>query len=281
MQVAVVDYKSKNAGKELTDSFIHTGFAVLKNHSIDKAEVDNLYSLWQAFFDSKEKYDYMFDEEKQDGFFPFEKSETAVGAEVPDLKEFYHAYTWGRLPENLREPTLSMYHQLDSLACDLLELIEEHTPEKIRKGFSVPLKEMVRDNPRTLFRILHYPPLPESVPAGAVRAAPHEDINLITLLLAATDSGLQVKDSQGNWLDVPCEHGMIAINIADMLQLASNYYYKSTTHRVINPVGEAAKRSRLSMPLFLHARDEVKLSPEKTATEYRMERLREIGLVES
>ncbi|MCW5590261.1 MAG: isopenicillin N synthase family oxygenase [Legionellales bacterium] len=281
MEVAVVDYQSKNAASEFTHSIKHTGFAVLKNHLIDKASVDRLYQLWETFFNSDDKYQYRFNPETQDGFFPFEHSETAKGYNVRDLKEFFHAYPWGQMPDFLREETLEMYQRLNNLAIELLDWIEKNTPDEIRQKLSMPLSDMVKNNPRTLFRILHYPPLPDNVPEGAVRAAAHEDINLITLLLAATETGLEVKDAEGQWHTVPCDHGMIAVNAGDMLQLATEYYYRSTTHRVINPQGEAAKRSRFSMPLFLHARDDVLLAENKTATQYRLERLKELGLIKS
>jgi len=63
-----------------------------------------------------------------------------------------------------------------------------------------------------------------------------------------------------------------------MLQMATGGYFRSTTHRVVNPTGEVARRPRLSMPLFLHPRPEVRLSDTHTAGEYLEERLREIGL---
>ena len=112
-----------------------------------------------------------------------------------------------------------------------------------------------------------------------MRAAAHGDINMLTLLPAATAGGLQVKDAQGNWLDVPIKPNWIIVNVADMLQECTGYYYKSTTHRVLNPTGEAAKKSRLSMPLFLHPRDDVQLSARHTGKSYRAERYKELGLV--
>jgi isopenicillin N synthase-like dioxygenase len=63
-----------------------------------------------------------------------------------------------------------------------------------------------------------------------------------------------------------------------MLQLCSKHYYHSTSHRVINPSGEAAQRSRYSIPLFLHPRDDVLLAPNFTAKDYLMERLKELGV---
>ena len=112
-----------------------------------------------------------------------------------------------------------------------------------------------------------------------MRAAAHEDINLLTLLPAATAKGLEVKDANGKWQEVPCDPTAIVVNAADMLQMASQNYYPSTTHRVVNPDGIEAKKSRLSMPLFLHPRDEVMLADNFTANDYRLQRLREIGLL--
>ena len=63
-----------------------------------------------------------------------------------------------------------------------------------------------------------------------------------------------------------------------MLQEASGGFYKSTTHRVVNPSGEGARRSRVSIPLFLQPRPEVVLSERYTAESYLDERLRQLGV---
>jgi isopenicillin N synthase-like dioxygenase len=137
---------------------------------------------------------------------------------------------------------------------------------------------MVDGSAQTLLRVLHYPPLGGDEEEGAVRAAAHEDINLITLLVAATAPGLQLRDARGDWHDVPADPGTIVVNAGDMLQMATDGHYRSTSHRVVNPPAREASRSRLSMPLFLHPRKEVRLSDRHTAGSYLEERLREIGL---
>ncbi|MEY2907909.1 MAG: hypothetical protein RLZZ602_432, partial [Pseudomonadota bacterium] len=83
----------------------------------------------------------------------------------------------------------------------------------------------------------------------------------------------------GEWLDVPSDFGYLIVNIGDMLQEASGHYFPSTTHRVINPEGADASRSRISLPLFLHPRPDVQLSDRYTAHTYLQERLREIGVI--
>ena len=143
-----------------------------------------------------------------------------------------------------------MYQELQQLSVQLLQWIEEFLPIDVANALSMPLRDMIDASPNTLLRILHYPPLAHNYETDAVRAAPHEDINLITLLPAATSPGLQVQDTQGNWHEVSCDPGNIVVNVGDMLQLCTNQYYKSTTHRVINPDGEEKLTSRYSMLFF-------------------------------
>lgn len=78
----------------------------------------------------------------------------------------------------------------------------------------------------------------------------HEDINLMTVLPFAMALGLEIKDSQGNWHAMPWGSGMIVINSGDMLAHATQNYYKSTTHRVVNPELQR-NEARYAFLLFL------------------------------
>jgi hypothetical protein len=219
----------------------------------------------------------MFDLEKQDGYFPI-KSENAKGYSIKDIKEFYHIYTpWGRIPDNLSKNTLEIRHELKCIGNILLDCIDELTPKSIKKNFSIPLRNMVKDSDFNLLRVIHYPPIQEKDEKEALRAAAHEDINLITILLAGSKPGLQVKNNENKWIDVESDYGSLIVNIGDMLQECSNGYYPSTTHRVINPSSDE-NYSRYSMPFFLHPRNEVKLSKNYTASSYLQERLKQLGL---
>jgi len=277
MDVLQVRYGAKDTGKRLASSLKDTGFAVLCDHPISAGLVTETYEQWERFFADPAKHDYTFDPESQDGYFPL-RSENARGRIQKDLKEFFHVYPRTRLPEGVSERTRRLYDALGRLAAELLGLIEAHMPDAGRSRLSMPLPRMIDGSPHTLLRVLHYPPLAGDEEEGAVRAAAHEDINLITLLVAATAPGLQVCDTQGRWHDVPADPGTVVVNAGDMLQMATGGDYRSTPHRVVNPEGDEAFRSRLSMPLFLHPWPEVRLSDRHTAGSYLEERLREIGL---
>ena len=278
MQVQVIDYKSADAPQQFVQSLRDTGFGVLTNHPIKQSLVESIYKNWACFFNSSEKHNFAFDRQNQDGYFATEISETAKGHSQKDIKEYYHVYPWGHIPESLKEEILSYYQLTSTLAAELLDWVEQYGPRDIANGYSEPLSQMIKDTPNTLLRVLHYPPLTGNEATGALRAAAHEDINLLTILPAANAPGLQIQQQDGDWLDVPADFGNLIINIGDMLQEASAGYFPSTSHRVINPIGEDSKKARISLPLFLHPRSEVKLSAKHTQQSYLLERLKELGV---
>ncbi|CCN32908.1 putative Clavaminate synthase-like [Vibrio nigripulchritudo SO65] len=279
MKLETVDYRSPNAAEQFVKSLRETGFGVLSNHPIQKELVESIYENWYKFFTSEEKEQYQFNVETQDGYFPPSVSEVAKGHTVKDIKEYFHVYPWGQIPPSLKEQILDYYQQANTFAQELLGWVEEHAPQDVQEKFSIALSEMINGSEQTLLRVLHYPPMTGSEEPGAIRAAAHEDINLLTVLPAANEPGLQVLGKDGNWLDVPCDFGNLIINIGDMLQEASGGYFPSTTHRVINPTGEQQTHSRISLPLFLHPKPEVVLSERHTAGSYLTERLRELGVI--
>jgi isopenicillin N synthase-like dioxygenase len=278
MSLPVVDYTAKDAPQRFVQSLRETGFGILINHPIPQSLVNAIYQDWQVFFNSEDKHHFVFDAEKQDGYFSPDISETAKNHTIKDIKEYYHVYPWGRIPEALKDDILHYYQLASDLASELLDWVEKYSPEHVAENYSEALSNMIKDTPNTLLRVLHYPPLTGDEEVGAIRAAAHEDINLLTLLPAANEAGLQVKCQDGSWLDVPSDFGNLIINIGDMLQEASHGYFPSTTHRVINPSGKANSKSRISLPLFLHPRSEVKLSESHTQASYLLERLRELGV---
>lgn len=277
MYVAKVDFRDPNAAKIFSDSLRDSGFAVITHHPLDMNLINKVYKEWEGFFNSDYKHNYLFDRKTHDGYFPINISEKAKGYNDLDIKEYYHYHTWANLPAELSDNTKQLHGKMSAFAGILLGWLEANLPTEIAAGLSEPLSKMIIDSPNILLRILHYPPLQGTEAEGAVRAAAHEDINLITILPAATSAGLQVKDKQGNWLDVPCDPGSIVINSGDMLGECTRNYYKPTTHRVCNPKDASANQSRLSMPLFLHPRDEVVLSERHTRFSYWQERLAELG----
>ena len=278
-KILTVDFLSENAPKNFVRSLKDTGFAIIKNHPISKSLLKRVYSDWTDFFNSKNKQDYLFHKKNQDGYFPY-KSENAKGYQSKDLKEFFHIYPWGRYPHTIGDDTLEFYENIQYLGDELLDWIDYASPKHISKKFSIPLVDMVEDTKQNLLRVINYPPLKDLNTHGAIRAQEHADINLITLLVASTQPGLQVKNTKGKWVPLAPNAGELIVNTGDMLQECSGGYFPSTIHRVMNPSEKNKNKARLSMPLFIHPRDEVSLSDKYTAGGYLEERLKEIGLKE-
>ena len=60
-QIDIIDFTKENAKNKFVTSLKNTGFAVLNNHQIDINLINTTYNEWAIFFNSKDKYDYMFD----------------------------------------------------------------------------------------------------------------------------------------------------------------------------------------------------------------------------
>ncbi len=145
----------------------------------------------------------------------------------------------------------------------------------------------------SILRPIHYPPITDEPKDGAVRAAAHGDINLITLLMGAQGKGLQVQNHNGDWIDAMAQPDELMINVGDMLSRHTNNKLKSTIHQVVNPPRELWGTSRYSIPFFMHPVSDMPLDcleqcidathPKQfediTAGEYLNERLVELGLI--
>ena len=140
-----------------------------------------------------------------------------------------------------------------------LELPEDYFESRVKNGNSI-------------LRAIHYFPIadPDSLPEGAVRAAAHGDINLITLLMGASAEGLEVLRMDGKWIPITALPDQVVVNVGDMLDRLTNHKLKSTIHRVVNPPREKMGTSRYSIPFFMHPRSEMDLTclPSCVSTEY-------------
>ena len=135
-----IDFKSESAPKDFVKSLSTIGFAVIRNHGLDSDLISKTYQDWKGFFNSEIKHHYLFDLEKQDGYFPF-KSENAQGYDTKDLKEFFHIYRWGRYPKEISPVTQKIHQNLLNLGSKLLDYLDEYAPKSVRLKFSMKLSD--------------------------------------------------------------------------------------------------------------------------------------------
>ena len=280
MKVSMVDLNAADAQQLVTESLIKSGFAVVENHKIPVSELNELYEGWDNFFVNNNPDQYAADAESQTGYFSPHLAETAKGHEARDLKEYFHYWPGDVLPERVEKLTLHYYDAIFDLAKGVMAWLQANTSTTLWQSIDKPFEEYLSRN-QTLLRILRYPPLTGKEPPDAIRAGAHEDINLITMLPAASESGLQIKPKDfEDWIPVEAPPGSIVVNIGDMLQELTGGVIPSTTHRVVNPKGDAANKARLTAPVFCHPCPEMVLSDRYTAKSYLHERLSEINAEE-
>lgn len=276
--VAVVDMLSADADVAFGETLQQTGFAVLRNSPLDQVRLARMDEGWRAFFLGGDKSAYLAVENptsgNSTGYIPPQVSETAVGHGVKDLKEFYHIAPGARFPPGLEADAVAWIDEALALGRRLLGWVETLFADVLPEGLQGRLGSSL-SREHSLLRVLHYPPLDGNEPAGAVRAAAHEDINMLTVLPLSREPGLQVLRRDGQWNDVPGEPGDVVINAGDMLQEASGGRLPSTTHRVVNPPSDSddGNVSRIAIPYFLAPELDLQLSPRYTAGSYLRERL--------
>jgi len=313
--IAVVDYNDYTSGngskrekfiKEFGDSFSNMGFAIVRNHGVTSELKAKLFEVSKAFFSLdaaiKLKYENLA-LAGQRGYIS-KLRESAKGKDVPDIKEFYHVgqtVTDGDLikneyPDNVWPKEITEFETI----CQTVFQTFEQTGRNLLKSTALYLGldenyfSAKIHNGNSILRLLHYYPVTDlsQIPKGAVRAAAHGDINLITLLMGGSAEGLQAQTLDGEWISVNTDDDEIVVNIGDMLARLTNNKLRSTQHRVISPREESWTTPRYSTPFFLHPRSDMdltclencidennpKMYNDMTAGEFLTERLIELGL---
>lgn len=104
----------------------------------------------------------------------------------------------------------------------------------------------------SMFRSLSYPDLKGAVEPGQMRAGAHTDYGSLTIVKPDNAlGGLQARNRQGEWVDVPYVEGGFAVNIGDLMMQWTNDQWISTLHRVVNPPADSpADNGRQSLVFF-------------------------------
>jgi isopenicillin N synthase-like dioxygenase len=239
------------------------GFCCFSGHGLDPVLLENAYRSFRDFFllppQVKQQY-FLAGKSGTRGYTPF-KTETAKSACHADLKEFWHVgreevandhpyrklmldNVWPSEIPDFRTHALALYNAMEQIGRQVLRPMA--TAIGLPEDYFLPMTA----HGNSILRALHYPPVRlDDLPA--IRAHAHEDISFITLLPASRGAGLELLTLEGEWVPVAPEENAIIVNVGDMLQRLTNNVYRSTTHRVVNPVDEASHRSRYSLPFFL------------------------------
>lgn len=304
LDISRLEYDATHFVQELGRAYQEYGFCGVRGHGIAPWVVDECYRQMALFFALPDADKQRYHQPGLGGARGYTGFgiETARDSRHPDLKEFWHVgleldapppypqlhpNSWPSEVPGFKPAMLALYRALSLLGGRVLQALalylgldRDYFADKIDYGNSI-------------LRPIHYPPL-DSTLTESIRSGRHEDINLITLLVGASEPGLQILRPDGSWLPVTADADTVVVNIGDMLQRLTNHELPSTTHRVVNPAGADARRSRYAIPFFLHPNPDFMIrtlpgcvssqNPDRyplpvTANDYLLERLAEIGLL--
>jgi isopenicillin N synthase-like dioxygenase len=239
-----------------------TGFFYITGHGIDGVAMDAVFAAARAFFalpleqktplaihaDSGNRgYVHLKSEALDPGRTIDNKEAFNIGLDLaPDDPEIAAGVpgralnVWPQLP-GFRATMLDYFARLHRLGCDL------HKAIAMDLGVAPDYFEPLFTRPMATLRLLHYPD------AGKARrdygAGAHTDYGNLTILLTDEVGGLEVQTVDGQWIAAPHVPGAFVCNIGDCLMRWTNNIYKSTPHRVVEPLG----CDRYSIAFFLDA----------------------------
>lgn len=161
------------------------------------------------------------------------------------LEDLFAPNIWPERPSELRQVWTAYYTAMEQLARTLMRIL----------AVALGLDETWFDNKigNHISKLLanYYPPQPEPPLPGQLRSGPHTDFGSLTILYQdEAAGGLQVRDHDGGWRNVPAMPGTFVVNLGDLMAQWTNDRWVSTMHRVVNPPRDRWSAARISIPFF-------------------------------
>ncbi len=230
---------------EFTSICHEVGFAIVTNHGVPAEQFDETFDLMRRFFALPEATKRQIDKTRSPQFRGWEP----VGAEstnnAPDLREQIDVWTeWPTTDDGpiynkllggnqwLPDEVLAGHRDISLRWIAALSNVADRLMGALSLGLGLGeshLRDLFGTQPMSLAKFIHYPP---TAPGGA-GVNPHHDAGFLTVLAAGETPGLQVQNTDGEWIEVPVvEHGFV-INLGEGLQSITGNYLVATPHRVI------------------------------------------------
>ncbi|XP_042883831.1 2-oxoglutarate-Fe(II) type oxidoreductase ppzD-like [Penaeus japonicus] len=265
----------QRVGQAIAKNFTDIGFVYLTSHGVPETQISSLVASGSKFFDLdlKVKNKYPRNPEKQQGYVEVDREKFDPAHFKHELREAYDVKrSDGVFPDEevpfFRRDAESFINTCKALSLRLLKAVAVGLD--LDESFFVDThQEICSDNNASCMRLLHYPPVPEAVPAEAIRCGAHTDYGTITLLFQDDIGGLQVRDRNNEWVNADPLPGAILVNVGDILQFWTADKFVATEHRVLIPEEEKRmKTSRRSVVFFVHPDDPVLIKPLGSSSAY-------------
>ncbi|PTB69982.1 Clavaminate synthase-like protein [Trichoderma citrinoviride] len=236
---AEVIAESEKEKKKLFDAFVNVGFVYLANHSIPDFARDNLFSHAKKFFALPESEKAKVETGESKAFHGwFSPTRTSGDKRHADLKEAFDVgkdddptrpNQWPADWPEFRDDMNFFFEKCHEVHLVLLQALAQQVG--IDEHFFDP-HVAARDH---FFRVIYYPETSRAAFKDRLRASAHTDYGTLTLLFNDNSGGLQVRKSDGTYIDAPPIPGCAIINVGDLLSRWFNDKLISTEHRVVEP----------------------------------------------
>ena len=266
MSVPVIDLTASEARvvEQVGAACERIGFFTITNHGVPAEVIEGVWRAARAFFDRPEAEKMALALGDREGlmanlpqYYPFQEEALAAGLGVKtpgDLKESIGfgpndgGRPWPAEPAELR-PAMERYFTAmlglgDQLRRVLVEALGR--PGDVLDHLFPP------NGGASYLRAINYPEQEDVLPLQ-MRAGAHTDYGCLTILRSQDSAGgLQVKDRDGEWIDVQGLDDSFVINIADAMSVWSNDRFVSTLHRVVTPPDALVAGSRRQSIAFFY-----------------------------
>ena len=226
------------------------GFFYIENHGIPQQDIDHLFKISRQFFALDDNEKAKIDISKSSfsrGYIPMcgeKNNEHSKG----DLKETFDMaieidgndpdflagnplYGPNQWPAGFPEFESAMnrhFERITALCADI------YSAFALSLGLPENYFEKMLGKPLDILRLLRYPPQPAVEDEDQIGTGAHSDFDCFTVLYQDAIGGLQVVNSDGEWIDALPIKGTFLINVGDMMERWTNGLFVSTIHRVIN-----------------------------------------------
>lgn len=250
--------------KELAEACATVGFAYLKNHGVDRSDVDGIFETAADFhnlpLEAKMNVSITKNNHAQGYLHGMSKGvHETISANLQEAfqirrplapddpgilagKPLHGMIPWPSELPDLEPRMMSYYAKIDKLGYRVLDLFEtglELKPGTLRQYFSKDMNSL---------RLLHYPAQKPDDSGVNLGARAHTDTNAFTILAQDDNGGLEIRNREGTWVQVPPVPGTFVLNVGEVLKVWTDGIFSSTVHRVVNRSGNR----RYSIPFFMY-----------------------------
>jgi isopenicillin N synthase-like dioxygenase len=280
-QVPVIDLSPFRSGSsderdavaaDIDDALRHVGFLGLTGHGVDPVLIQSLIDLATEFFALPVATKMAVHRRAggDPGYYPLESSVLAQSLDdgsPPDLKEAFGVGPLDRPPAGLLgDPVVARWFPENRWPAEpagfaevwqryyrAMEVLSTTLLEAFALALRLPasyFEQHARHHTSTA-SVIHYPAQHAPPVAGQLRAGAHTDYGTFTVLhKVGAARGLQVRNRDGDWIDVRPPSGGFIVNVGDLMARWTNDRWVSTMHRVVNPAGADARSAEMSIPYF-------------------------------